>query len=131
MHRRDCQEAHSIHIRQFEVFFSAMADEVTDRNANKEILHFNVQYINLLQEKPIIQETFSESVNMQGRPTGAIIRNFILNNFLKHKIVLEHCRSQIYDGSRSMASKSRGASAVTKRRQPQVEFIYSRSYCIT
>ena len=64
---------------------------------------------------------------MQGRPTGAIIRNFILNNFLKHKIVLEHCCPQIYDGSRSMASKCRGASAVTKRKQPQVEFIHSTS----
>ena len=32
--------------------FSVIADEVTDRYANKEILHFCVRYINLLQEKP-------------------------------------------------------------------------------
>ena len=64
--------------------FSVIADEVTDRHANKEILHFCVRYINLLQEKPTIQKTFFDAVHMQGRPTGAVIGNHILNILLKN-----------------------------------------------
>ena len=54
-------------------FFSVIADEVTDRYANKEILLLCVRYVNLLQEKPTIQETFLDSAHVQGRPTGAIL----------------------------------------------------------
>ena len=49
---------------------------------------------------------------------------------LKHKIYLERCRSQGYDGASAMASKSKGALAVVKRQQPQVEFVHCRSHCI-
>ena len=49
---------------------------------------------------------------------------------LKHKIYLERCRSQVYDGASAMASKSKGALAVIKRQQPQVEFVHCRSHCI-
>ena len=75
-------------IRQSKVF-SVIADEVTDRYANKEILLLCVRYVNLLQEKPTIQKTFLDSVYVQGRPMGAITGNHILNVLLKHKIDLE------------------------------------------
>ena len=59
-------------------FFSVIAVEVTDRYANKEILLLCAQYVNLLQQKPAIQETFLDSAHVQGRPTDAIIENHIL-----------------------------------------------------
>ena len=86
-------------------FFSVIADEVTDHYTNKEILLLCFQYVNLLQEKSTIQEIFLDSVHVQGRPTGAGIANHILNVLLKHKIDLEHCHAQVYDGASAMASK--------------------------
>ena len=50
-------------------FFSVIADEVTDRCVNKEILLLCLRYVNLLQDKPTIQETFLDSVHVQGRST--------------------------------------------------------------
>ena len=47
-----------------------IADEVTDRYVNKEILLLCLRYVNLLQDKPTIQETFLDSVHVQGRSTG-------------------------------------------------------------
>ena len=46
-----------------------IADEVTDRCVNKEILLLCLRYVNLLQDKPTIQETFLDSVHVQGRST--------------------------------------------------------------
>ena len=65
-------------------FFSVIADEVTYRYVNKEILLLCLRYVKLLQEKSTIQETFLDSVHTQGRPTGATIENHIFNILLKH-----------------------------------------------
>ena len=67
---------------------------------------------------------------MQGRPTSAIIGNHILNILLKHKIDLDLCRAQVYDGARAVASKSKGVSPVIKRQQLQAEFVHCRTHCI-
>ena len=67
---------------------------------------------------------------MQRRPKGTIIGNHILNILLKHKIDLEHCCAQVFDVASAMASKSKGASAVIKRQQPQAKFVHCKSYCI-
>ena len=63
-------------------------------------------------------------------PTGAIIGNHILIILLKHIIDLEHCSARVCDGASATDSKSKGASAVIKRQQPQAEFAYCRSHCI-
>ena len=65
-----------------------------------------------------------------GKAYGCNIGNHILNILLKHKIDLEHCRAQVYDGPSAMASKGKGASAVIKGQQPQAEFVHCRSHCI-
>ena len=67
---------------------------------------------------------------MQERPTISIIGNHILNILLKHKIDLEHCRAQVYDGASVMASKSKIASAGNERQQPEAEFVHCRSVCV-
>ena len=65
-----------------------IADEVEDRYANKEILLLWVRDTDLLQEKPTIQETFLDSVHVQGRHAGAVIVNHVLNISLKHEVDL-------------------------------------------
>ena len=47
-------------------YFCLIADEVTDSYANKEILLACLRYIDLLREKPVIQESFFlKKCNMQ------------------------------------------------------------------
>ena len=96
----------------------------------KEILLLCLLHVNLLQEKPTIQETFLDSVHVQGGRTSAAIGNHILNILLRHKIDLEHCRVQVHDGASAMASKSKGASVVIKRQEARAEFVQCRSHCI-
>ena len=91
---------------------------MTDSYANKEILLVCFGYIDLLREKPVIQETFLDSIYVQGRPTGKVIGTHILNILDKHKINLEHCRAQVYDGASAISSRNKGASATLKEQQP-------------
>ena len=79
-------------------YFCLIADEVTDSYANKEILLVCLQFIDLLREKPVIEETFLDSIHFQGRPIGKVIGTHILNILDKHQINLEYCRVQVYDG---------------------------------
>ena len=87
---------------------------MTDSYANKEILLVYLRYIDLLREKPVIQEAFLHSIHIQGRPTGKVIGTHILNILDKHQINLEHCRAQVYDGARAMSSSNKGASVIIK-----------------
>ena len=58
---------------------------MTDSYANKEILLACLRYIDLLREKPVIQESFLDSIHVQGRPTGKVIGTHILNFLDKQK----------------------------------------------
>ena len=91
---------------------------MTDSYTNKEILPACLRYIDLLREKPDIQETFLDSLHVQGRSTGEVIETHILNILDKHKINLEHCRAQVYDGASAISSRNKGASATLKEQQP-------------
>ena len=95
-------------------YFCLIADEVTDSYANKEILLVRFGYIDLLREKPVIQESFLDLIYVQGRPTGKVIGTHILNILDKHQINLEHCRAQVYDGARAMFSSNKGAPVIIK-----------------
>ena len=58
-------------------YFCEIAEEVTDSYTNNEILLVCLRYIDLLREKPVIKETFLDSIHVQGRPTVNIIKTHI------------------------------------------------------
>ena len=111
-------------------YFCLTADEVTDSYTNKEILPVCLRYIDLLREKPGIEETFLDSLHVQGRPTGEVIKTHILNILDKHKINLEHCPAQVYVGASAMSISNKGASAVVKEQQPKASYFHRISHCI-
>ena len=111
-------------------FYSVIADEVTDRFANKEILLLCLRYLNTRKEEPTIEETFISSTHIDGRPTGKIIGSHILEMLKTHKIDVKNCRAQAYDGASAMASEAKGASAIIKEQQPLADSIHCRSHCI-
>ena len=117
-------------------YFCEIAEEVTDSYTNNEILLVCLRYMDLLREKPVIKETFLDSIHVQGRPTVNIIKTHIWNILDKHQINLEDCRAQVYDGASAMSSSYKGASAIVKEQQPKDNYVHCRSqlyklsYCI-
>ena len=110
--------------------YAVIADEVTDRHANKEILLVCLRYVYFCNDQVTIRETFLDSVHVEGRPTGKTIGNYILTVLKKHGIDINLCRAQAYDGASAMSSDRVGASAVLKEQQPNAEYTHCRSHCL-
>ena len=62
-------------------YFSIIADEVTDRYSNKQILLLCLRCLSIDRKigVPVIEETFLYSNHIQGRPTGKVIGNIYPN----------------------------------------------------
>ena len=56
-----------------------IADEVTDRCANNEILLVCLCFLQLIDGEVCIQESFVDSVHIAGRATGATVGQYILD----------------------------------------------------
>ena len=70
-------------------YYVIIADDVTNRFSNKEILLLCLRSVRLCaNEKPYICETFFDFLTIQGRPTGQTIRNSILLLFQRNGIDL-------------------------------------------
>ena len=91
-------------------YFSIIADEVTDRYSNKDILLLYLRYLNIDRKigVPVIEETFLDSNHIQGRPTGKVIGNHILKLLADHGFSVKNCRGQAYDGAAVMSSQTKG-----------------------
>ena len=50
------------------------------------------------------------TVSVQGKSTGKLIENHVLDILQRYKIDLKHCRSHVFDRASAMASKYKGAS---------------------
>ena len=111
-------------IKQIQDFkhYTIIADEVTDRYSNKEILLLCIRYLNCTKERLAIEEAFLASTHISGRPTGENIGQHILDLLDSHGIMTEDCRGQAYDGTSAMSSAAKEASVVIKRKQPLAEF---------
>ena len=101
-------------------YFSIIADEVTDRYCNKEILLLCLRYLNIDGKigVPVIEETFLDSNHIQDRLTGNFIRNHILKLLANHGFNVKDCRGQAYGSAAVMSSQTKGASSVIKNEQP-------------
>ena len=111
-------------------YFSIIADEVTDRYSNNEVLLLCLRYLNIDRKigVPVIEKTFLDSNHIQGRPTGKVIGN--------HKLLADHgfdvkdYRGQAYDAAAVMSSQTKGASSVIKNEQPLADWVHCRNHCI-
>ena len=105
-------------IKQIQDFkhYAIIADEVTDRYSNKEILFLCIRYLNCTKECPAIEEVFLASTHISGRPTGENIGQHILDLLDSHGIMIEDCCGQAYDGASAMSNAVKGASAVIKEK---------------
>ena len=59
-------------------YYPIIADEVTERYSNKEVLLICLRYLRYIKEEPWIYETFLNSTPITGRSTGQTIGKIIL-----------------------------------------------------
>ena len=83
--------------------FSIIADEVTDKHANKEILAVCLRFISYGE----IPELFFDFVELE-RADRAHIAEAIVQSLKSNSINILKCRGQAYDGASAMASGSTG-----------------------
>ena len=102
-------------IKQIQDFkhYTIIADEVTDRYSNKDILLLCIRYLNCTKERPAIKETFLAFTHISGRPTGENIGQHTVDLLDCHGIAILDCRGQAYSGA--SASVVKGVSAVIKK----------------
>ena len=113
-----------------ENYYAFIADGVTDRYANKEVLLVCLRYVNYLNGKPKIEEAFFDSVHIQGLTTGHNIAKHIIDVLSTNGIDIHGCRAQAYDGASAMSSNVRGASAVIKEHETKAEYTHCRNHVI-
>ena len=93
--------------------FSLITDEVTDRYFNPRnycIFFVCSRYVNLFNKAPLNQKIFVDPVRVQGKSTGKLIENHVLDILQRYEIDLKHCRGHVFDRASAMASKYKGAS---------------------
>ena len=73
-------------------------------------------------EEPTIEEVFISSTQIDGRPTGKIIKN--IKKIKQHKIDNKNCCAQAYDGASATTKETKGASAIIKGQQPMADSIH-------
>ena len=102
-------------IKQIQDFkhYTIIADEVTDKYSNKEILLLYIRYLNCTKERPDIEEVFLASTDISEKLTGENISQHISDLLDSHGIMIEDCRGQAYEDA--MSSTDKGAPAVIKK----------------
>ena len=110
--------------------YAIIADEVTERYSNKEVLLICLQYLRYIKGDPRTYETFFDSMHIKGRPTGQTIGKTILEILENNGINVADSRAQAYDGAKVMSIKISGAATFTKKQQPLAEYTHCRSHVI-
>ena len=89
-----------------------------------------LRFVTFQNDLPLINETFFDSLQINGCPTGQVIDKNILSLLVTKQIDVEKCRSQAYDSANAMSSNSSGAPSVIKRKQPLTEYIHCRNHAL-
>ena len=94
-------------------FYSIVADEVTDKFANQEVLALCLRYVDESQTVPCIQEESFDFVHLE-RTTGEHISRKIIEILTENNVPVDKMRDQAYEGAAVMASVKVGCQARIK-----------------
>ncbi|CAN7982371.1 unnamed protein product, partial [Ixodes pacificus] len=90
--------------------FSIIADEVTDRHSNQEILCVCLRYLVFENQRVHIKESMIDFVHME-RTTGASLASAIIRSLAACNVDITKARGQSYDGAAAMSSSRVGVQA--------------------
>lgn len=104
-------------LKQFSEFpqtpFAVIADEVTDKTANREVLTVCIRFVDEVSSSPQIKEAFLDFVHLE-RTTGRQIAEEIMKVIKDVGLDPSMIRGQSYDGASSMSSEKMGVQAIIK-----------------
>ena len=110
--------------------FAVVAEKVTNRFSNSEVLLLCLRYATFHTKKPKICGTFFDSLHIQERPSGQTIGNSILSLLQRNDIDISNYRAQAYDGASAVSSDRCDAMSVLKKEQPLAEYTHSRNHIL-
>ena len=109
--------------------FSIIADEVTDKFANQELLSLCLRFVEMKDGKHHIKEAFLDFVHLE-RTTGKKIASAIKDSLVKHDLDIRKVRGQAYDGASCMSSARVGVQAEIKREAPLALYTHCSSHVL-
>ena len=110
-------------------FYSIIADEVTDKFANQEVLALCLRFLDDTQPNPIIREEFFEFVHLQ-RTTGEAISSKIIDILRDNEIPIDKMRGQAYDGAAAMSSEKQGVQGRIKAMNKLALYTHCKSHVL-
>ena len=110
------------------MYYSVIADEVTDRHANKDIILVCLRFMQTIGKKVIAQKSLLDSNRMSGRATGKNVAEHIINILQKRNININNCRVQAYDSASAMSSDLKGH---IKKNEPRATYTHCRNHVLT
>ena len=110
-------------------FYSIIADEVTDKYANKEVLVLCLRFLDSREHPAIIREEFIDFANIE-RTTGEAVADKLTEILRLLAIPIENMRGQAYDGASAMASEKRGCQGRIKSLNQLALFTHCRSHVL-
>ena len=67
-------------------YYAIIADEVTEKYSNKEVLRMFLRYSRYINGEPRIYQIFFDSAHIKGQPTGQTIGKTILERLKNNRI---------------------------------------------
>lgn len=117
-------------LKRQDAVFAIIADEVTDKTANQEILSVCLRFVDQGEAmKPEIKEVFFDFVHLI-RTTGASIASALLDSLKNNGLNARNIRGQAYDGAAAMSSAKVGVQARVKSVQPLALYTHCSSHVL-
>ena len=91
------------HINGHNAFFSIIADEVTEKHSNREIMSLCLRFVARNNDRRVIKEVFFDLCYLT-RTTGFTIAAAIKESLKTHGVHIQKARGQAYDGAGAMSS---------------------------
>lgn len=107
--------------------FSIIADEVTDRHSNQEILCVCLRYLVFENQRVHIKESVIDFVHME-RTTGASLASAIIRSLAACNVDITKARGQSYDGAAAMSSSRVGVQARIKEASPKALYTHCSNH---
>ena len=117
------------HIKDENAVFSIIADEVTDKYSNQEVLSICLRFLEVKDNQPHIREAFLDFLHIE-RTTGEKIAFAMKNSLAKHGVNISQARGQSYDGASNMSSARVGVQAEIKKVAPQALYTHCNSHVL-
>ncbi|XP_062505707.1 52 kDa repressor of the inhibitor of the protein kinase-like [Corticium candelabrum] len=123
------REEVTTHIKGDNAFFSIIADEVTEKHSNREIMSLYLRFVARNNDKPVIKEVFFDLCYLT-RTTGVTIAAAIKESLKTHGVDIQKARGQAFDGAAAMSLDKAGVAARIRDVAPMAVYTHCNSHIL-